>query len=110
FKTDKKRNRVVYRNWPRDPNGAMLSTTSGKSADGGLTIWGASLADFFYTQVIPKNPEFWTISTSSKLLQFSQKTKGEKRLAALQIAEARREEDPVETLPFPMENIIRDYD
>lgn len=109
YSTNARRSLVVHRHWSRDPEGPVMHRTKGKTIDNGTSSWGASLEDFYYTRPFPSSPDVWTISTSSKLLEFCDKI-GEQRYAAPHISQARDEEGPKEILPFSVAKIIRDLD
>ncbi|KAJ8588562.1 hypothetical protein M405DRAFT_247812 [Rhizopogon salebrosus TDB-379] len=88
--------RIILRQWPRDPNGKRrvnLSSLSGKEAGNGLTLWGATLHDFYHVQNIPYGLSK-TTSTGSIIAKWMRQA-GE-LTAKDELAFADKEEDPKE--------------
>ncbi|KAF9233238.1 hypothetical protein BU15DRAFT_54176 [Melanogaster broomeanus] len=102
------RNRFIFRQWTRDPNGKPVAPSEirGKEAGNGLDLWGATLYDFYHFRRIPDNIYGITISTGSKLTKVM-KALGELEAAKDEIAWAEQEEDPREIPAWdPAEAIV----
>lgn len=104
--------RVIMRSWPRAPTGPALTHLNGhvgKVAGNNITLWGATILDFYFTQRLPDVPNLQTISTGSKLMGFC-KANDELVHAKEQIAWAELEPDPVEVLPYDMGALLKKID
>ena len=108
MKDPEHKNRFIFRQWPRDPNGKPIlpSDIHGKEAENGLNLWGATLYDFYFVRRIPSNVHGLTISTGSKLTKVM-KAFGELEHARDEIAWASREAEPREISAWdPAEAIV----
>ena len=94
----KDKKRVVFRGWPRDPNGKPLcfseSDIRGKETPNGLS-WGATLYDFYHVQAIPQIENFISITSGSRIAA-AVRAVGETDVAADELAWADQEADPCE--------------
>jgi hypothetical protein len=104
------KNRIVFRAWPRDPNGKtiMPSPLRGKEAGNGLDLWGATLYDFYRVHRLPDMQSLSTISTGSRLAKWMRQA-GE-LIARDELAWADKEEDPKEISPVDIAELIRCHD
>jgi hypothetical protein len=97
MKYPKDKHRFIFRLWPRDPNGKPIAPSDihGKEAGNGLSLWGATLYDFYFVRRIPSSVHGLTISSGSKLTKVMEAF-GELDHAEGEIAWAAREADPKE--------------
>ncbi|EIW86206.1 hypothetical protein CONPUDRAFT_46529, partial [Coniophora puteana RWD-64-598 SS2] len=111
MRPDDTRNRVIFRYWPRDPNGQVIkpSPLRGKEAPNGMNLWGATLYDFYRTRRIPDSPYLSTISTGSRLAK-TMREFGELEHAKDEIAWADEEADPKELPPCDIGRLVMDHD
>ena len=101
--------RVVFRLWPRDPNGQIAPPKRGKEAPNGLDLWGATLCDFYRVKRIPSCSNDLTVSTGS-MLAASMRELGEIEWAGDEIALADEEQEPHEVFPYDIGKLIRDME
>ncbi|KAG2030186.1 hypothetical protein BDR03DRAFT_906199 [Suillus americanus] len=90
------KNRIIFRVWPRDPEGQPIkpSPLRGKEAGNGMDLWGATLYDFYHVRRLPEMPNYITNSTGSRLAKWMRQA-GE-LIAKDELYWADKEEDPKE--------------
>jgi hypothetical protein len=100
------KSRVIFRIWPRDPNGKPIkpSPLRGKEAGNGLDLWGATLYDFYRVHRMPDVIHYVTTSTGSRLAKWMRQA-GE-LIAKDELAWADQEEDPKEIPVADMGELI----
>lgn len=101
------KNRIIFRCWPRDPNGQAIkpSPLRGKEAGNGLDLWGATLYDFYHVRRLPNVPNYITNSTGSRLAKWMRQV-GE-LTAKDELYWADKEEDPREIPVADIGELIR---
>jgi hypothetical protein len=104
------KNRIIFRVWPRDPNGQAIkpSPLRGKEAGNGLDLWGATLYDFYHVRRLPNVPNYITNSTGSRLAKWMRQV-GE-LTAKDELFWADKEEDPKEIPVADIGELIGCYD
>lgn len=101
--------RFIFRHWPRDPNGEVISTIPGGKYTPNDLPWGATLWDFYSVLRIPSVPGFVSFTTGSRLAATMRQFK-ELEHAKYELDWADEEADPVQLRPADIAELIEGYE
>ncbi|KAG6335968.1 hypothetical protein ID866_3121 [Astraeus odoratus] len=104
--------RVVFRAWPRDPNGKPIipdARVRGKEAPNGILNWGATLYDFFQVRPIPNVRNAISTASGSRIAA-AMRALGELDYAADELAWADEEPDPCQLSVADTEELVECYE
>ncbi|PFH48330.1 hypothetical protein AMATHDRAFT_196740 [Amanita thiersii Skay4041] len=104
--------RLVWLQWPRNPNGLTLLpqlTRPGKMAGNELQLWGSTLLSFYFVYRSPGMMHLMTRSSATKLSAFTS-AHDEVQFAQTELQWARREPDPHRIEPYSVAELIRDQE
>jgi hypothetical protein len=85
------------------------SPRRGKETSNELSLWGATLYDFYYVHKIPTQLSYMSLSTGSRLA-LAMREFGELEQAKHELAWADREPAPKEVYPYHVGLLIREYE